>query len=113
LATKAAAQILGQMPSPRQSVRFYKPGQMRWFVLNGSTNQHLYTAHFTKLVYVHRLGIMLHDKDGEFAYICPWAECADAIDTPEDVSMQQHQIQTKTLADPERASDFEDFIKNG
>ena len=56
-------------------------------------------------------GVWLIDGDYKFAYICPWAECADLIITPEDKNMEYYQTAAKYLADPKNAADFEEFIK--
>ncbi len=48
------------------AVQFYKPGHMRWFVVIGSTQQHLYRATFTSLEYGGELGVWFVEKTGKF-----------------------------------------------
>ena len=97
---------------PLGAVRFYEPGKMRWFELNGSTQQHLYTANYSSMK-ADGCGVWLIDGDYKFAYICPWAECADLIITPEDKIMEYYQTAAKYLSNPKHAADFEEFIKYG
>ena len=97
---------------PLGAVRFYVPGKMLWFELNGSTGQHLYTATYTKME-KQGCGIWLIDEEEKFAYVCPWAECADMIMTPEDTIMEYYQTAAKYMANPENAAQFEEFIKYG
>jgi hypothetical protein len=97
---------------PLGAVRFYEPGKMRWFELNGSTQQHLYTATYTSMEAA-GCGIWLIDGDNKFAYVTPWAECADAIMTPEDKIMEYYRTAATYMANPKNAADFEEFIKYG
>ncbi|MDE0937843.1 MAG: hypothetical protein OSA89_18175 [Mariniblastus sp.] len=99
---------------PVGAIRFYEPGKMRWFELNGSTQQHLFTAHYTSLEDGGDLGVWLVDENGKFAYLSPWFEAANDSDFLSiDEVMAYYRIQHKTLKNPQRAAEFEEFIRYG
>ena len=70
------------------AVQFYKPGHMRWFVLIGSTQQHLYRATFTSLEYGGELGVWFVEKTGKFAFVCS-SEIATKTRITQDFEIMQ------------------------
>ena len=100
--------------TPVGAIRFYKPGYMRWFELNGSTQQHLFTARYTSLEEAGSNGIWLVDENSKFAYLSPWFDAANYDDFLSiDEVMAYYRIQHETLKNPQRAAAFEEFIRHG